>query len=520
MPSSVAAANDRNACCAASPPAVGEPARDPYLDNAKLLLVLLVVVGHCVGELMRSNALAKGVFLWIYTFHMPAFVFVAGLLSKGASSPERRLRLVARTLAPYLIFQIAYRVAYHLLFGTATLELRPFRPDFSLWFLVSLFFWRAMTPYLRLLPRALALSVAVGLLVGVVGDTHGLLGGARTLVLLPFFVAGLLVRRDHLRALQRPWVRGLAVLLLGAALAFALWAAPQVDERPFFYGSTSYTELGLSLPWGAARRLALYAAAAVLGAAVLALVPRRRLVVTTWGRRSLYVYLLHTFVVRAIQSERLDKVLAAYVSNPALQALVAAALAVTLTVLLSQRWVARLFWPVVEPRPQWVRRGALPVALALLLVAAPASLRYWGATRVDLSALSGRAPGPTGAAGNARVTADRPGARPPVALGPGGLMVDLGRRRHARRLRMSVTPGRYGVTLYRANRSVLSTTVSGSRRPGPEPGEHAVVTVALTPRARRRGFDLLVIERDPDDPTGSAPASVGHLELARPGGAP
>lgn len=476
-------------------PSVGTGgARDPYLDNLKVVLVVLVVVGHGVGELMRHNALAKGVFLWIYTFHMPAFVFVAGLLSKGALQGERRLRLVARTLAPYLIFQILYRVAHHLLFQTATLDLRPFRPDFSLWFLVSLFFWRAMAPYLEQLERPLAFAVAVGLLMGAVGAPSDFLGGSRTFVLLPFFVAGLLARREHLRVLRHPWVRGGAALVLAASLGVAVWLAPGVDERPFFFGSTAYAELGLSLAHGAWARLLLYGGAALLAAALCAVVPARRAAWTDWGRRSLYVYLLHTFLVRVVQSQRLELLLKGHVGSPALQVVLAAVASILVAVLLSQRWVQRVCWPLVEPRPAWVRRGALPVALALLLVAAPASLRHFGASTAHLRDLPRRP-----------VSASAAAPRDSVSLGRGGLIVDLGRRRHRPRVELSLSGGPCRATLYRAGRRVSSALLSAEG-----PGDGLELRVLRVPAVtRRRGYDMLVLEPERAEHR----AQLGHLTL-------
>ena len=67
------------------------------VDNAKVLLVLLVVVGHFLTPTKGSSVpLADSLYLWIFLFHMPAFAFVMGHISRIAgpavSSPQRRVR--------------------------------------------------------------------------------------------------------------------------------------------------------------------------------------------------------------------------------------------------------------------------------------------------------------------------------------------------------------------------------------------------------------------------------------------
>ena len=57
--------------------------RDYQIDNIKGLLILLVVFGHSL-ELVRINSgVANFMYIFIYTFHMPVFVFYAGYLSKN-----------------------------------------------------------------------------------------------------------------------------------------------------------------------------------------------------------------------------------------------------------------------------------------------------------------------------------------------------------------------------------------------------------------------------------------------------
>ncbi|MBE9498737.1 acyltransferase family protein [Streptomyces sp. GKU 257-1] len=62
----------------------GRPARDPFLDNAKFLLIVLVVIGHSwpMG-LVEGSRTVKAGYLWISSFHMPAFILLSGYFSRG-----------------------------------------------------------------------------------------------------------------------------------------------------------------------------------------------------------------------------------------------------------------------------------------------------------------------------------------------------------------------------------------------------------------------------------------------------
>ena len=60
--------------------------REAYWDNLKCVLMLLVVIGHAAEEYI-TIPFWRGVHLFIYSFHMPVFVFV----SVTMNSPKIRV---------------------------------------------------------------------------------------------------------------------------------------------------------------------------------------------------------------------------------------------------------------------------------------------------------------------------------------------------------------------------------------------------------------------------------------------
>lgn len=156
------------------------PSRIGWLDTAKGLGILAVVFGHLEkhGEITR----------WIYSFHMPLFFFLAGIVQKQAAEGGRFRDFLAKKarsrLLLYLVFSaislaafLGFRLAAYLRaapfeewlsFPGALVSVALGRPGFNeaLWFLVCLFFTEIYAfPFLRLSKGAvLAAAAAVFLL--------------------------------------------------------------------------------------------------------------------------------------------------------------------------------------------------------------------------------------------------------------------------------------------------------------------------------------------------------------------
>src|SRR5690606_32924403 len=129
---------------------------------------------------------------------------------------------------------------------------------------------------------------------------------ARALGILPFFVLGWQLHRwklvDRWRVVERQtWlIRGIAIVVLLGWLAVLvplidLWRA--IDLRYWFFYDQSYSGLGGDQWWAGGVRLGLIVLAALLSAAFFVLLPRRETWMTTLGQYTMYVYLLHSFVL-------------------------------------------------------------------------------------------------------------------------------------------------------------------------------------------------------------------------------
>ena len=71
--------------------AVSGHQREYLFDNYKVLLILLVVIGHFIEPSNDQNPFLYELKWGIVAFHMPAFIFISGYFSKRIPSLKKML---------------------------------------------------------------------------------------------------------------------------------------------------------------------------------------------------------------------------------------------------------------------------------------------------------------------------------------------------------------------------------------------------------------------------------------------
>ncbi len=329
------------------PPAVRRPrpARDPFFDNAKFLLIVLVVIGHNWFPIISHSRTLKAAYMVVYAFHMPAFILLSGYFSRGFEArPDQVRKLIKTVLIPYFIFQVAY------LWVTSATDHTPFKldltsPSYLCWFLLALFVWRLSTPVWRALRQPLLISVVVSICAGLMNVTLDFALG-RVLQFLPFFVLGLTMKPEHFTWLRRTPVRLWAgvVALLALPVSYLLAPGANVDWLDLEFGINHFSGVGIGRY--IVIRLALFAVSIVLVGTVLALIPGRRLWFTALGALTMYPYLLHGMVVKVAEDLGVHGAVA---QNGPLACVALTIGAVALALLLTTPFVRRTTRWAVEP---------------------------------------------------------------------------------------------------------------------------------------------------------------------------
>ena len=275
--------------------------RDAHLDNAKFLGVLLVVCGHVLADLLDAPG-AHALYLFIYMFHMPLFIVLAGYFSRGFSMGGGKARkLIANLAVPYVIFEVAFALYRWQLGLIDKPGISLMDPYFVTWFLMAMFVWRLSTPVWQQLRWPLAVAVAISVLSGI-ADLPSAMDLHRVLGLLPFFVLGLMLKPAHMELLKRPRVRVIGALILAGGFVTAGLVHRRMTAEWALWRK-SFADIGVNDVLGSGMRLGMLLAGAVLVAAFLTVVPVRRMWFTRLGSATMFAYLLHGFGLKFVEAQ-------------------------------------------------------------------------------------------------------------------------------------------------------------------------------------------------------------------------
>ncbi|MWV45441.1 fucose 4-O-acetylase [Paenibacillus sp. HJL G12] len=325
---------------------------DTYFLNLRFILILTVFIGNAIEPLIRQMDSIHALYLWIFTFHMPLFVFVTGYFAKGALGGAAGRKTLLQIGLQYIIFQSLYSILDLTVFQVQHIHHSFFAPYLLLWFLASHVGWRLVTLGMHKFPPAaqIVLSLVLGILVGYLRLDGAWLSFSRTFVYLPFFVIGYHFSFENFVILftkQKKLIAAAASVILFAIIA--LWGLG-IPEG-WLFGSMTYMQLGHPEWYAGIYRIALYGLQFISGAAFLAWVPFRESHMTDLGRRTLYVFLLHGFIIRLAAISGIYS----HIQHPAAVLLLIGG-AVLLTIALAQPAVRKFAHPVVEPSVTWIMR--------------------------------------------------------------------------------------------------------------------------------------------------------------------
>jgi fucose 4-O-acetylase-like acetyltransferase len=334
--------------------------RDAFFDNAKYLAILLVAIGHSWEPLKGDSRVLQGLYMVVYTFHMPAFIVISGYFSRSFDMrPARLKRLLTGVAVPYILFEIAYSLFSRYANDDPHQKITLLDPLYLTWFLCSLFIWRLTTPIWKLVRHPLAVALGIAMLASCTPELTDDFDLQRTAQFLPYFVLGLVLRPEHFQWVRRRAMRVLAVPLFASAVVFGYWAVPRMNAS-WFYHHDSAQEF--AAPWwvGPVMMLAMFGCSLLLTAGFYSWVPSRKTWFTALGAGTLYGYLLHGFVIKGAGYAGLFD--HAWLHRPYGVALVTA-LAAGVVTLLCTPPVRRVFHFVIEPGMEWAfKRDAAQLA--------------------------------------------------------------------------------------------------------------------------------------------------------------
>lgn len=319
--------------------------RSQYFDNAKFLLIFLVVFGHLISPIKEKDGILFTLYSFIFLFHMPAFILISGYFAKSFKKKGYLFNCMKKILVPYLIFQMIYSIFYYLNGHEESIQFNLLDPHWTLWFLISLFFWNVFLyvfAYLRW--WGLMAAVGLGIAIGYYDDAGSFLSLSRTFVFFPYFLLGFLIEGKHLKAiLTTKFSRPIGIVVMVAILLVFATGFPK-DAIPWLLGDTSYAGMGGQELTDGLIRAAQYGITLITIFGFLTLIPSKRLKFTVIGERTIYVYLLHGFIIKGIHGLIPDKILAAMPGNYLFLILISLLICITLGSYLIKKYTR----PIIE----------------------------------------------------------------------------------------------------------------------------------------------------------------------------
>lgn len=269
-----------------------EKERIHYIDVAKGLAILIVVLGHCA---VTTIGVRSRLFYTIYAFHMPFWFFLSGMLYNSKDWQSFFSGKVKALLLPYLFFFILNIFSYQVLNHIGHLKLHLFVQFGGLWFLLALFYvvisYFVLDTYcfkkLKGINRKVVLTIlSFSFLIVGVGGGKGLPISAlsTTMVCFFFFHIGVLVREfkgnlNYQTKRDRSIVLGISLILIILLAYTAPFNSEPVDVN-----------------WGRYGNKVLFLVQALLGIIgflLLATAIKKNNIIEYLGRNSLLILIIH-----------------------------------------------------------------------------------------------------------------------------------------------------------------------------------------------------------------------------------
>lgn len=263
----------------------------------------MVVYSHLI-ELFKPHA--YDIFLLLFAFHMPLFVFISGLLAKRA-----RLSKVLNFLLIYVIFQTIYLICLPYIYG-GTMHYSIVTPYYHMWYILSLSFWYLIAIAIMKLNFNTWQKIIFVIFLIVVSTTSRIftdeivnfistfksgvtsftLSFQRTLYFAPFFFIGFFMSKEWWDKISNSMKYRKTFTIVSVALViYVFQKVDKVHLDALYRGSTGYEVHDYTL----FEIVFSYLSAVLLCYAVINLMSNKQNLFTYWGDRTLTIYLYHPF---------------------------------------------------------------------------------------------------------------------------------------------------------------------------------------------------------------------------------
>ena len=277
--------------------------RDAFWDSLKFVLIFFVVYGHMIETYAPDNSFNRAMYNFIYSFHMPFFMYVSGLFSQIKDRAKYR-RGILIILETYIVFQLIRCVKPILIGGSFHLDYHLFYPKGTLWYLAYLAVYRI---FIYLIPKhwldshhrtIIIISIAIALLWGFI-PTNSF---DKLLSFFPYFILGYYSCRISIKETIK--TIPLIVSIFGITIIFiTIYLTINFNIGYIIYYETSYywTDPVIAPEILCLSRVIAYISAIIISVFIMRIVLYKT-IFPQYGSKTLFIYMYHTFIVLALRS--------------------------------------------------------------------------------------------------------------------------------------------------------------------------------------------------------------------------
>lgn len=267
-------------------------------DNAKAFLILLVVLGHICEPFVDKVPIYKSIFIFIYTFHMPLFIFISGLLSKPYTTDEHfRLGKFCSLIYCGIALKILVFIFKHFFDGSASFSLLS--ESGIPWYLFVLAEYELLSYLLRKTKPSLVIimSIIICCFAGYDNTIGDYLCLSRLIVYSPFYFLGhYLTPVKYKETAHKKWTALIGLISIIILAYICLFHLEEVYKyRKLFTGRNSFSSLkGILDNCQYYTRFFVMLSSAYLGFCFLSIIPKKQLpFISKIGSASLQIYFWH-----------------------------------------------------------------------------------------------------------------------------------------------------------------------------------------------------------------------------------
>ncbi len=282
-----------------------EKQRIYLFDNLKFFLIITVVIGHFADSIIEYPSF-KSLFLFIYSFHMPLFIYISGVFHKNKKTLEK---VLIYTLLGYLL-KIAIFFT-KIISGTET-KFQFFTEQGIPWFMFALAAFTLMSYLLRNINKRFVLLFALflGCIVNYDASIGDFLYLSRIIVFFPFYHLGTMTKVETLRKMNYKKSNKLAgvIIIIIWTLACTVFLDFTYNLRPLLTARNPFPET--LYPFGGLVRLFCYVLIFALNFAFISITPDKKIPFwTKFGPRTMQVYFWHRPILYTIEKLEIPSIL-------------------------------------------------------------------------------------------------------------------------------------------------------------------------------------------------------------------